>query len=261
MEDGLRVDTRSETVGSFEKGLRVMRVMADADKGMTQAEVAEATGLTRASARRFLLTLIDLGYAKQVGSRVELTAEVLALGGVRFDGGLVWEMARPHLEDLSAELDESVSVAVRDGHDIVYAARAQARRIMSVTLNVGSRLPAIMTSMGRVILADLSVPCQYEVIEGAPPQQLTPHTRTDPDEIVAELARVRDQGYALSDQELEIGLRSIAVPIRAANGKAYAGLNVAVQASRVSSDHMVSTFVPALRRTAMRIEALSRLPS
>ena len=112
------METRDETVGSFEKGLRVLRVMTEAGTAMTQAEVAEATGLTRATARRFLLTLIDLGYAQQTGSRVALTSQVVALGGIRIDGGLVWELARPHLEALSAELDESVSAAVRDGYDI-----------------------------------------------------------------------------------------------------------------------------------------------
>lgn len=249
---------RSELVGSFARGLKVMRVMAEARTGMTQTEVAEAAGLTRASARRFLLTLIELGYAEQVGNRVALTPMVSILGGARFERSVLWEMAIPLLRTLSHALNESVSAAVRDQDEIVYVARAQTTRIFAVTLQVGSRLPALVTSMGRVIFADLSAQCRQDVVARAALPQLTPHTIADRPAMLAELERVREQGYSLVDQELEIGLRSIAVPVRLPGDRAFAGLNVAAQAGRVPAKRMIEEFVPPLQDTAERIAALIR---
>ncbi|MEM8823369.1 MAG: IclR family transcriptional regulator C-terminal domain-containing protein [Pseudomonadota bacterium] len=249
---------RAEFVGSFEKGLRVMRTLAEASRGMTQTEVAEATDMTRASARRFLLTLIDLGYAEQIGHRFELTPQVFALGGTKFDSGLTWELARPHLEKLSAGFNESVSAAIRDGEDIVYVARSAAKRLMTVNLAIGSRLPVISTSMGRVILSDISEGCFEDVLSKVEHIRHTPFTKVDPAELKEEMARIREQGYAAVDQELELGLRSLAVPIRNANGRVIAGLNVSAQVGRVEMRQMVEDFLPGLQSTAERISQLAR---
>ncbi len=249
---------RAEFVGSFEKGLRVIRAMAEAKRGMTQTEVAEATDMTRASARRFLLTLIDLGYAEQIGMRFELTPQIFALGGARFDSGLTWQMAQPHLGALSRQFNESCSAAIRDSEDIVYVARARAKRLMTVNIAVGTRLPVISTSLGRVILSDISEACFEDVLSKVELIRHTPFTKVDPDELKAEMERIRAQGYAAVDQELELGLRSLAVPIRNANGRIFAGLNVSAQVGRVEMRQMVEDFLPGLQRTAERISTLTK---
>ena len=249
---------RKEYVNSLEKGLTVLKVLAVAPKGMTLSEVALACGASRASARRFLLTLEALGYVEQIDKRFELTPKVLTLGGQRFDSGLLWQAAKPLMQALSDELNESCSAGIRDGDEVVYVARVQASRIMSVSLDVGSRLPAIYTSMGRVILADISDQCFASFLEKTRMERLTPYAITDPLELREAVEKVREQGYSIIDQELELGLRSIAVPVRNAQGRVFAGLNISTQAARVEVRQMTEDFLPELNETAERISALAK---
>lgn len=250
-------DRRSELVGSFEKGLLVIRALADAAKGMTLTEVAEATGTTRASARRYLMTLMELGYAEQIHKRFELTPEVVRLVGTRFDAGLTWRLARPQMERLVAEIGESCSAAVRDRTDVVCVAHVDSPRLMSFRFPVGSRLPALPTALGRVVLMELSEDCLRDVIAAAQPRRFTPFTKIDPSEILEAMAAVREDGYAIVDQEYELGLRSIAVPVRNATGRVFAGLNISAEASRVELRAMAEDLLGPLEEVAATLSRLN----
>lgn len=213
-------------VQSLARGLEVI-VAFDADHPeMTLAQVAQRTGYSRATARRFLHTLVELGYMRTDGKSFALTPQVLGLGTAYLSGLGLPQIAQPHLEALSAQLGESTSVAVLDGTDIVYVARVATRRIMSVGIAVGTRFPAYATSMGRVLLAALDDAALDSVLERTDLKPLTPRTIHEPAELRRELERVRAQGWALVDQELERGLTSMAAPILDGRGTAVAALNV-----------------------------------
>ncbi len=217
-------------VQSLARGLEVV-VAFDADHPeMTLTEVARRTGYSRATARRFLHTLVELGYMRTDGKVFALTPQVLRLGTAYLTGLGLPELAQPHLERLSAALGESTSVAVLDGTDVVYVARVATRRIMSVGISVGTRFPAYATSMGRVLLAALEESALAEYLADADLRALTPRTIHEPDALRAELESVRQQGWALVDQELERGLTSIAAPIVDAHGVVVAALNVSTAA-------------------------------
>lgn len=242
-------------VQSLERGLTVIRAFDAEHPELTLSEVARATGLTRAAARRFLLTLTDLGYMRTDGRRFALTARVLELGYAYLSALTLPEVAEPHLERLVADVRESSSVSVLDGDDIVYVARVPTSRIMRVAINVGTRFPAYATSMGRVQLAGLGESELAAYLERADLRALTPRTLADADALRAELARVRAQGWALVDQELEEGLRSIAAPIRDRDGAVVAAVNVSAHASRASKETVRKTLLPPLLDAAARIEA------
>lgn len=213
-------------VQSLARGLEVI-VAFDADHPeMTLAQVAQRTGYSRATARRFLHTLVELGYMRTDGKSFALTPQVLGLGTAYLSGLGLPQIAQPHLEALSAQVGESTSVAVLDGTDIVYVARVATRRIMSVGIAVGTRFPAYATSMGRVLLAALDDAALDAVLERTDLRPLTPRTIHEPAELRRELERVRAQGWALVDQELERGLTSMAAPILDGRGAAVAALNV-----------------------------------
>ncbi|MFD2419578.1 IclR family transcriptional regulator [Amycolatopsis pigmentata] len=242
-------------VQSLERGLAVIRAFGARSPELTLSDVARATGLTRAAARRFLLTLVDLGYVRTDGKLFSLTARVLELGYAFLSSMTLPEVAQPHLERLSAEAGESSSVSVLDGTDIVYVARVAVSRIMTVSINVGTRFPAHATSMGHVLLAG-SDPEELETYLGrAGLDRLTSHTLTTPAALKAELAKVREQGWALVDQELEEGLRSVAAPIRDRNGRVVAAVNLSTHASRTSREQVKKEMVPPLLAAAKRIEA------
>lgn len=236
-------------VQSLVRGLSVIRAF-DADHAtMTLSEIAAQTDLTRATARRFLLTLVEIGYVRTDGRTFELTPRVLELGFSYLSALSLPELAQPHLDAFSRETGESSSMSVLDGSEIVYVARAAVRRIMSVSISVGTRFTAYTTSMGRVLLAatDAALP---EVLEHPTPRSLA--TVAD---LRAELARVREQGFSLVDQELEIGLRSLAVAITDAAGSTVAAINVSVAAGAHSLDELTDELLPRLRTTAARVEA------
>jgi IclR family pca regulon transcriptional regulator len=242
--------------GSLAKGLAVLALLARSTVGLRLSDVATELGLTRATARRSLLQLVALGYARQDGRLFFATPRVVALAVGQLGMANPWTIAEPALVALSSDLGESVSVAVLDGSDICYVARAATRRILSVTLKVGSRLPAAYTSMGRVLLAALPPAEARRVLEHSELRAHTPKSRTTVDDIAAELGRVGCRGYALVDEELELGLRSVAVPIRDATGRVVAALNAGMPAAARSVGEIVDSFVPRLSATA---EEVSRL--
>jgi IclR family transcriptional regulator, pca regulon regulatory protein len=244
----------SDFVQSLERGLAVIRAFDAEHRELGLSDVARATGLTRAAARRFLLTLVKLGYVSFSRGRFSLRPRVLELGYAYLSSLSLPEVAQPHMEALVAQVNESCSISVLDDTEIVYVARVPTRRIMSITLSVGTRLPAFVTSMGRVLLAGLPDDELEERLARIELVALTPRTVTDKHALRRILAGVRRQGYAAVDQELEEGLRSLAVPIRSSSGGVTAALNVSVHASRASMATAKRDFLPLALGTATAIE-------
>ncbi|GLY65983.1 IclR family transcriptional regulator domain-containing protein [Amycolatopsis taiwanensis] len=242
-------------VQSLERGLAVICAFGSGTPELTLSDVARATGLTRAAARRFLLTLVDLGYVRTDGKFFSLTARVLELGYAFLSSMTLPEVAQPHLERLSAEVHESSSVSVLDGSDIVYVARVAVTRIMTVSINVGTRFPAYATSMGHVLLAGLDEDSLAAYLDRTPLERLTAHTLNSPVALRAALAEVRARGWALVDQELEEGLRAVAAPIRDRRGRVVAAVNVSTHASRYTRESVREEMVQPLLAAAKRIEA------
>jgi len=235
-------------MAALEKGLAVIECFDAAHDKLTIAEVARATGLTRAAARRCLLTLTKIGYASFDGKFFTLTPRVLRLGHAWLASAALPQLVQPFLERLSEETHESSSASLLDGHEIVYIARSAQRRIMSVGLSVGTRLPASCTSMGRVLLAARDPADARARILAGKPRALTPHTVTDPDRLAEILAAVRAQGYCIVDQELELGLISIAMPLINARGEVVAAFNLSGQVQRSSAQEMAERFLPGMRQ-------------
>jgi IclR family transcriptional regulator, pca regulon regulatory protein len=244
----------SDFVQSLERGLAVIRAFDAEHRELALSEVARSTGLTRAAARRFLLTLTKLGYMNFSQGRFSLRPRVLELGYAYLSSLSLPEVAQPHMEALVAAVNESCSISVLDETDIVYVARVPTRRIMSITLAVGTRLPAWVTSMGRVLLAGLPDAELEERLARIDIAPLTSRTVKDKDALRAILATVRRQGYAATDQELEEGLRSLAVPLRNSSGATTAALNVSVHATRASMAALRRDFLPLALKTAAAIE-------
>lgn len=243
-----------DLVGSLERGLGVVEILAAHPDGMTLTEMAEAAGLTRAGARRFLLTLVATGYAAQAGRRFSLSPKLISVARAWLAGSSLWAFAEPFMREVSTTLNESCSAAVLSGPDVVYVARIPGRHILSVALHVGTRLPAYCTSMGRVLLAGLPQEERDALLAAAPIRAATPKTITDPNLLARAIAVAGENGYAIVDEELELGLRSIAVPVRDRSGTVVAAINVSTQSARMSVDAMRRDFLPLLRRAAARIE-------
>jgi IclR family transcriptional regulator, pca regulon regulatory protein len=242
-------------VQSLERGLAVIRAFDQAHPELTLSEVAARTGVTRAVARRFLLTLAALGYVRSDGRFFSLTARVLELGYAYLSSLTLPEVAESHLEALVAEVNESSSVSVLDGHDVVYVARVPVSRIMTVSISVGTRFPAYATSMGRVLLAALPEEDLEDYLAAVTLEPLTARTLTSADALRTEINKVRTQGWSLVNQELEEGLRALAAPVRDRGGQVVAAVNVSAHASRTSLEAMRRDLLPALLKTAARIEA------
>lgn len=219
------------------------------------SEVAERTGLARAVVRRFLYTLVQLGYVTTDGKYFRLTAKILDLGFAYLSSFSLPKIAERFLEEVTHETKESSSASVLDGQDIVYVARVQTRRIMSVSIGIGSRLPAFCTSMGRALLAHLPPEALEHYFKIAVLSRFTERTICQPELLRKELKTVARQGYALVDQELEIGLRSLAVPIFSRGGKAVAAINIGTQAPRTSKTELLQHFLPILQRAAKNISS------
>jgi IclR family transcriptional regulator, pca regulon regulatory protein len=242
-------------VQSLERGLAVIRVLSSPGPGIASADVARATGLTRAAARRFLLTLERIGYVRSDGRLYALTPRVLELGYAYLSSLTLPELAQPHLQTLVERVQESSSVSLLDGEEIVYVARAATRRIMTVAISVGTRFPAYATSMGRVLLAGLDERELVAFFEHADLKPLTAGTLTQERALRSELDRVRRQGWALVDQELEQGLRSVAAPIHDGGGRTIAAVNVSAHASRTTLEEVRRRLLPQLLEAAARIES------
>ena len=243
-----------DIVGSLERGLAVLEILAAHPGGLTLTEMAEAAGLTRAGARRFLLTLVAAGYAVQDGRKFQLSSRLISVARSWLSGASLWAFAEPFMRVVSQRFNESCSAAILADEDVVYVARIAAARILSVGLHVGTRLPAYCTSMGRVILSGLPPAGLDAFLARAAIRPNTPKTVTDRAALAALIAKAGRDGYAAVDEELELGLRSIAVPIRDQAGCIVAAINVSTQTARLSIAEMERDILPELREAATRIE-------
>ncbi|MEM9514066.1 MAG: IclR family transcriptional regulator C-terminal domain-containing protein [Actinomycetota bacterium] len=248
-----------EHVQSLERGIAVIRSFSADTPRQTLADVSRATGLTRATSRRLLLTLVDLGYARTDGKTFELTPSILDLGYSFLASLGIDQIAQPFIEQLSEDVHESSSISVLDDTDIVYVARVPTKRIMNVSIGLGSRFPAYQTSMGRVLLAELDNDAIISIFERSDRDRRTPRTVTDGASLLEHIERVRADGWALLDQELELGVRSVAAPVRDAHGCAVAAINVSTLAARTDMRELRRTIVPRLLAAANDVtDALSR---
>ena len=245
-----------DIMGGLAKGLLAIETFTAERPRQSIAEVAASCGLDRATARRCLLTLSEHGYADYDGKYFTLTPRILRLGTACLATMPLPQMVQPLLDRLSEQLGESSSVSILDGSEIVYVARAAQRKVMSITLMPGSRLPAFCTSMGRIMLAARPEDEARAVFEDGPLAQRTVHTTVDPARLMAELARVRTQGYALIDQEVELGLRSIGIPVHNARGVVVAALNVGVAATQARIEDLAGLYLPALRAVQAELRAV-----
>lgn len=243
-------------VQSFARGLAVLRSFGADAPAQTLSEVAERTGLTRAGARRILLTLLHLEYVAVEGRRFQLTPKVLELGFAYLSSQPIWTRAQPIMEDLVDTLRQSCSAAVLDGDEIVYVLRVPAHKIMSINLGVGSRLPAYCTSMGRVLLAGLPAETLKRRLGEMPLTALTPATETDPQRLFECIQEVREQGWALVNAELESGLMSVAAPIMDRSGKVVAAINISGQATEQGRAALMENGLPKLLEAVAKINRL-----
>lgn len=241
-----RMANRTDIIGSLGKGLQVIEAFGAERPRMAISEVAEATGLDRATARRCLLTLHELGYADYDGKFFTLTARVLRLGMGALAAMPLAQLVQPWLDQLSDRIGQSTSVSILDGTEIVYLARAAQRRVMSIGLMPGSRLPVHCTSMGRVLLAALPRDQALTLIMTSDLTPRTAHSLTDPTEIMDRIDTARVDGYAVIDQEVEPGLRSIAVPLYSVHGRVIAAVNTGVAAVQTDAVDLVGLYLDPL---------------
>ncbi|MFC6647311.1 IclR family transcriptional regulator C-terminal domain-containing protein [Granulicella cerasi] len=246
-------------MASLARGLVVIQAFTPQMPQMTISQLSLRTGLSRAAVRRCLYTLVKLGFAgADEAQRYSLRPKMLTLANTYTASSTLANAAQPILERMSAAHGESFSVATLDGDDIVYIARSSVSRVMSVDLHIGSRLPAFCTSMGRVLLAYLPQDQLEAYFARVHMQQYTPKTINSPEKLRLALRNVRRNGYALCDQEFEVGLRSIAVPVQAPNGRVVACVNLSGHAPRMPMLEMQTRFLPPLRAAAMELSAFLR---
>ena len=241
---------------SLARGLQVIRAFSEFRRNLTISQISQATGLSRASVRRCLHTLRVLGYAGEDNKRFHLRPQVLTLGHAYLASTPLAVAAQPYLDEVSREVRESCSAAILDGEDIVYICRSAETRIMSISLLVGARLPAYCTAMGQVLLAHLPAGELEDYLSRVRLVERTNRTLTSVPRLRKALVKVRDAGFALLDQELEVGLRSIAVPVRDGRGTVVAAINIGTHASRVSLEDMQSRFLPLLTKCSLGLGSL-----
>ena len=245
----------SDFVEALARGLDILGCFSAEQPALTLSEVAAATGLARPTARRLLLTLEELGYIRAAGNQFSLTPRVLSLG-MAYVGSLgLWDIARPHLERLVAATRESSSISQLDGSDIVYVARVAVPKLITLRVEIGTRFPAPYTSQGKVLLAALP-PARLEAVLAEPSRSATPPRRPlDHVGFAAELEAIRARGWALADEELAPGIRSVAVPIRDGAGHVQAAMNVTVHAAETSVETLTDEYLPLLLRAAGDVSA------
>jgi IclR family pca regulon transcriptional regulator len=242
-------------VEALARGLDVLACFDADHPGMSLSEVASAAGLARPTARRLLLTLEELGFVRSSGGAFSLTPKVLTLG-MAYVGALgLWDVARPHLEALVARTGESSSMAQLDGSDIVYVARVSVPKLIALRVDIGTRFPAVQTSQGKVLLAALS-PEELAATLAEPSRAgLPPYIGRSEERLAEELTEVRARGWALADEELAPGVRSVAVPVRDSTGSVRAAMNVTVHAAETSTERLLQDHLPLLLRTAGDVSA------
>ena len=246
-------------VQSFARGLAVIRAFDANHPAQTLTDVATATGLTRAGARRILLTLQTLGYVEADGRLFRLTPKILDLGFAYLTSMPFWNLAEPVMEELVAQVHESCSAAVLDKTDIVYVLRVPTHKIITINLSIGSRLPAFCTSMGRVLLSGLPEDRLDAILDASELKPRTPRTIVDKAELKAVIAQVREQRWAIVDQELEAGLISMSAPILDRQGRIIAAMNISGNAQRQSARQMVKAFLEPLQQAAHRVSQMVAL--
>jgi len=254
-EEILSPDDR-DFVTALASGLEVILAFDDTTPRMTLSEVAAKTDMNRARARRFLLTLHALGYVRKQHRHFELAPKALQLGYAFLSANNYRSVIQQHLEDITQRIGESSSLGVLDDGDVIYVARSAApHRLMAISLSIGTRLPAVATSMGRVLLAQLPAAELDALLATTTLRAHTEHTITDPQALRERLAEVRRDGYCIVDQELDSGLRSLAVPAFDANGKLLGAINVSTNAARIDLATLTDTFLPLLQEKAEQIRS------
>lgn len=251
-----RSSDEKEYVAGLEKGLAIIEAFGIHNKPLTLSEAAEITGHSRASARRSLLTLQALGYVESAGKYFRLAPRVLRLGYAYVSSTTLSKLVQPTLEAISERTRESSSLAVLDGGQVVFLARAATRRSLSTGLGLGSRLPAHGAATGRVLLAALAPEEAQRRLKRMARPRLTPKTRTDIEELMMMLADVRVNGYAVSDEELELGVRSIAVPIQDASGQIVAAMSIVASTRRRTMDNVLANLLPELESARRMLAAM-----
>ena len=247
--------SRADYVTSLARGLSVMRLFSADTPRLTVSDAARRSGLSRAAVRRLLLTLVAEGYAAQDREAFTLRPRVMELGYAWLSTLGLPELAQPHLLEVSAAVNENCSLGILDGDDVLYVARSSARRIVQSTqMAIGTRLPANVSSMGRVLLAHLPDSELADSLRRRPPHRFTPVTTVDLRVLRDLLSRVRQQGFALVEGEFEAGLISVAVPVRNAAGKVVAAINVGAPTSRATRAEMLERHLPAIRAAAREVE-------
>ncbi|MFC1440160.1 IclR family transcriptional regulator C-terminal domain-containing protein [Streptacidiphilus sp. N1-10] len=250
-----REGTGPDFIEALARGLEVIAAFRPHRPAMTLAEVSTATGLARPTARRILLTLEELGYVRAAERGYSLTPRVLELGMAYVHSMGLWEVARPHLERLVARTDESCSIAQLDGSDIVYVARVSVPKIVSLAVQIGTRFPALATSLGKVQLAALP-PDELDAVLAEPTRSgLVPRWQPDRTERDAELRDVRARGWALTDEQLTLGIRSVAAPLRDGSGRVIAGINVNCHSAETTVERLLEHHLPLLLQAAGDISA------
>jgi IclR family pca regulon transcriptional regulator len=249
----MRGETGPDFIEALARGLDVIRAFEPKRPTMSLSEVATAAGLARPTARRILLTLEELGYIRSTGGMFALTPRVLELGMAYIGSTSIWELARPHMERLVARTGESSSLAQLDGSDIVYVARVAVPKIITLAVTIGTRFPGLQTSLGKVLLAALPRE-EFERTLAQPSRSgISPRWNPDPAERDAALDEVRSRGWALTDEQLAPGIRSIAAPVRDGANHVAAALNVSVHAAETSIETLIETYLPLLLQTAEAI--------
>jgi IclR family pca regulon transcriptional regulator len=250
-----REESGPDFIEALARGLDVIRVFHPREPVMTLSAVAGQTGLARPTARRILLTLADLGYVRSVEGGFELTPRVLDLGMSYVLSRNLWEVARPHLESLVARTHESSSIAQLDGSDIIYAARVAVPKIVTLAVTIGTRFPAMQTSLGKVLLAALPADEAEQVLAEPSRSRITPRWQPDAEQRAAELRDVRARGWALTDEQLAPGIRSVAAPLRDGSGRVIAAMNVNVHAAETSVEKLTTEYLPLLLHAAGAVSA------
>jgi IclR family pca regulon transcriptional regulator len=250
-----RRDSSPDFIEALARGLDVIRAFQPRQPAMSLAAVADAAGLTRPTARRILLTLKQMGYVRSVEGKYELTPRVLELGMSYVLSRNLWEVARPHIEHLVARTHESSSIAQLDGPDIVYVARVAVPKIVALAVTIGTRFPAMQTSLGKVLLAALPAEEVERVVAEPSRSGITPRIVSGSEERVATLREVRARGWALTDEELAAGIRSVAAPLRDGDGQVIASLNVNTHAAETPVEVLTGEYLPLLLQTAGAISA------
>ncbi len=250
-----RRDADPDFIEAIARGLDVIKAFGPGRPVMTLSEVATATGLARPTVRRILVTLETLGYVRPATGGFVLTPRVLDLGLAYVESMGLWDVARPHLERLVARTHQSSSIAQLDGSDIVYVARVAVPKIIALAVSIGTRFPAPVTSLGKVLLADLG-PDELDRVLAEPSRSgIEPRHPLDRAELDEALREVRARGWALTDEQLAGGVRSVAAPLRDGSGRVVAAMNVTVHAAETSVDTLVGEFLPMLLHTASEVSA------